>query len=81
YLEKKGNDPEIARIIQSHSQFIFKLKQENDTSFKTVGNQLFTLKKNREKADYKIKENVDKKLAEISYSQAIRIRTKVDSIL
>lgn len=80
YLQAKNNAPEIQSIIQSHARFIFELKKEHNTLFKTIGNQLFNLKEYREKADYHVNITITKSTAEASYKQALRIKDNVDSV-
>jgi uncharacterized protein (UPF0332 family) len=75
YGQAKGSDPEI---IRSHAKLISELKKEQSKLLNKIGNQLFDLKKDREKVDYEIKNDINKSFAEKSYSQAIRIKESVD---
>ncbi|MBI3600935.1 MAG: HEPN domain-containing protein [Nitrospinae bacterium] len=78
YVHFKG-DSVFEEIVKNHSRFIKTLKTENDNLLNKIGNQIFDLKKDREKADYEIKKDITKSLAEKAYSQAQRIKDNIDS--
>ncbi|HLA48532.1 MAG: hypothetical protein A2W77_05705 [Nitrospinae bacterium RIFCSPLOWO2_12_39_16] len=78
YVQFKG-DSIFEGIVSSHMKFIDILKKDNDKLLNKLGNQIFDLKKDREKADYEIKKDITKSFGEKAYSQAQRIKDTINS--
>lgn len=73
YLQLKNNDPIVESTIGSHQGFIRELKESTNRSFQKIGNKIADLKRDREKADYRIKELISKNSADTSYKKAISL--------
>ncbi len=78
YIQYNNNDSEIESVISNHQAFIRRLKNDSKRTFQKLGNQLFDLKRDREKADYRINSSISRNNAIKSYFFAIKIKGTID---